>query len=146
MSKTAAEAAKLGGKIKTQILQGPHSLAMRPFVLGFEDLPSRLAAFSRRLSTALDSIGKPGQKRKILEDRMLVEASEFVRVRTGQHYDEHLAELIQAVGMPFRLEELSGDAIRKKRKFLKDQYPAQYASSVRSVRRLSGDKASADSS
>jgi hypothetical protein len=61
---------------------------------------------------------------------MLITASEVVRLHTGQHYDEHLAELFQAVAMRPVSTDLSGDAIRKKREYLKTHYPELYAKAL----------------
>jgi hypothetical protein len=55
-------------------------------------------------------------------------ASEFVRCRTGKHYDEHLAELFQAINNDSDLKDFSGDAIRRKREHFKKAYPLLYAS------------------
>jgi len=131
MSKTVADAAKLGARLKSQVFEGTSSEALRPFTAGFEDLPMRLIGFSKTLGEALNSSGKRGHKAKILATQSLIQASEFVRLKTGQHYDEHLAELFQAIGNRSAAEELSGDAIRKKREYLKKHYPALYADAVK---------------
>jgi hypothetical protein len=131
MSKTVADAAKLGTRLKSQVFKGTSSEALRPFTAGFDDLPARLIEFSKTLGEALNSFGKQGHKAKILTNQSLVQASEFVLVKTGQHYDEHLAELFQAIGNRPEELELSGDAIRKKREHLKESYPVVYANALK---------------
>ncbi len=73
-------------------------------------------------------MGKRGHKRQMFAGQFLIEASEFVRLKTGQHYDEHLAELFQAIGTRSINEDLSGDAIRKKREYFDKWYPRLYKS------------------
>ena len=135
MSKTVADAAKLGARLKSQVFEGTSSEALRPFTAGFEDLPMRLIGFSKTLGEALNSFGKQGHKAKILANQSLVQASEFVLVKTGQHYDEHLAELFQAIGNRPEELELTGDAIRKKREHLKGSYPVLYANALKLAKR-----------
>lgn len=135
MSKTVADAAKLGARLKSQIFGGTtSSQALVPFAAGFEDLPMRLIVFSKTLGEALDSFGKPGHKDKVLVTQG-IQASEFVYLKTGQHYDEHLAELFQAIGKRSAAEDLSRDAIRKKRERLKEHYPVLYANAVKRAKR-----------
>jgi hypothetical protein len=57
---------------------------------------------------------------------------QFVRLKLGQHFDEHLAELIQAVPGESKSisEDISGDSIRKKRAYLKRRYPELYADTL----------------
>lgn len=60
-------------------------------------------------------------------------ASEFVRLKLGKHFDEHLAELVQAIpGKRDSIsEDISGDAIRKKRIYLKRRYPELHTEALR---------------
>jgi hypothetical protein len=88
-SQTVADAAKLGERLKSEIFGGPSAGALRGFTVGFEDLPKRLADFSRRLGRALDAMGKRGRKREVLTIQRLVEASEFVKLKTRYYNDEH---------------------------------------------------------
>jgi len=135
LSRIMADAAKLGAELKSDVFGGPFSEPLRPFTAGFEDIPLRLVGFSKRLGKVLDLLGKRGHKAKIHTAQSLVQASEFVRLKTGQHYDEHLAELFQAIGKRSAGEDLSGDAIRKKRERLKEHYPVLYADAVKWAKR-----------
>jgi hypothetical protein len=136
MGQYVQNAAKLGARLKSQIFGGTtSSQALVPFAAGFEDLPLRLIVFSKTLGEALNSFRKPGHKDKVLATQGLIQASEFVFLKTGQHSDEHLAELFQAIGKRSAAEDLSGDAIRKKRKYLSERYPILYAQALKSVRR-----------
>lgn len=94
----------------------------------------RLIWFSKRLGLALDSFGKPGHKREIFAAKVLVEASEFVGLKTGKHYDEHLADLFQWIGKRPLKRDLSGDAIRKKREYLAKCYPNLYRMVLKRMR------------
>jgi len=142
-SQTVADAAKLGERLKSEIFGGPSAGALRGFTVGFEDLPKRLADFSRRLGRALDAMGKRGRKREVLTIQRLVEASEFVKLKTRYYNDEHLAGLFNLIVRPperkpggeklFKPKKLSGAAISKKRLYFKDNYPQLYANVRRRV-------------
>jgi hypothetical protein len=135
MSKTVSDAAKLSAKLKSQIFGGPSSELLGPFTVGFEDLPAGLTEFSKTVGEVLDSTGKRGHKKKALASAYIVQASEFVWMRTGQHYDEHLAELFQPIRKRAEFDDFSGDAIRKRRENLKEHYPMLYASALRRARK-----------
>ncbi len=104
---------------------------MAPFVASFQDLPVRLEAFSIQVGTLLDeAVGKKGHKGKMQKNCDLITGSEFVWLKTGNHYDEHLAELLQTLSPRTDLkeqEDISGDSIRKKREHLKKDYPIIHA-------------------
>jgi hypothetical protein len=141
-TKTLADAARVTKRLELGVFQEPLLEHLRPFIVGFEDLPfrvtglsKRLAALSKQLKKALNHFGKPGQKRKGFVSGFLIEASEFVRLKTGQHYDEQLAELFQAVAMRPESKDLSGDAIRKRRENLKEHYPVLYANALKRAKR-----------
>ena len=136
VSKVVADAATYAAKLELELFRGPHSDVLRPFSAEYEDLPMRLNQFSERLGDMLDTFGKRGHKQKSFATQFLVMASEFVRLRTGQYYDEHVAELFQAVTAGRRplSEDLSGDAIRKKREYSKKHYPELYVHALEQAR------------
>lgn len=125
----AAEAESLGRSIQSVVFAGDVGRLLAPFVGNFQDLPGRLESFSLLLRTLLDrTVGKRGHKEKVWRNTFLIMASELVRFKTGNHYDEHLAELLQTLN-PIELnqqEDISGDSIRKKREHLKKVYPLIY--------------------
>ena len=147
MSKKLAAAGRLASDLESEVFQGPFSELLRPFTAGFDCLPKQLARFSRRLGRVLDTFGKPGHKGRNLANQFLIQASEFVSMRTGQFNDEHLAELFQAIGSPPTLEELSdteglsGAAIHKRRERFKEQYPMLYVAALRRAARYFERKA-----
>lgn len=143
LSRIMADAAKLGAELKSEVFGGPHSELMRVFASGFEDIPSRLVSFAARLEKTLDSFGKPGHKGKTLSNSYLVLSSEYVRLRTGHYNDEHLAELFQEIGMRFEAGELSSEAIRKKRGYLKKNNPRVYAYVLERSKRMALHQSSA---
>ncbi len=64
-------------------------------------------------------------------------ASEFVRLKTGGYNDEHFAELIQALDLKFDFgADFSGDAIRKKRGYISDNYPLLYSNALKEAQRF----------
>ena len=133
-AKTATEAATLTKKI-SEVLNGKHTQPMwdlkplESYFREFEELPGRLHVFSVVLGGYLRHfVGKPGHQDKVMHNRSLIMASEFVRCRTGKYYDEHLAELFQAINNDSDLKDFSGDAIRRKREHFKKAYPLPYAS------------------
>lgn len=141
LSKLVAEANKLGEALQLQLFVGPFAEILRSFTTGFEDLPARLTKLSTAVGNAVGSMGKPGHEHKAMANVSLAAASEFVRMKTGQHYDEHLAELFQAVASNRRLlsEDLSGDAIRKKREYLAKNYPALHSNAFEQATRMCRD-------
>ena len=80
-AKTAPDAAALAKRIQSQVFTGELAERLKPFIGGFQDLPFRLAAFSGRLGNVMNSLGKPGHKDRMFRNRVLVEASEFVKSR-----------------------------------------------------------------
>jgi hypothetical protein len=126
-AKLVADAAKLGSELEAEVFHGPNSDVLLPFISSFSDLPRQLAEFSKVVGGMLDLFGKRGHHEGNLYGFFLIVASEFVRLKTGQHYDEHLAELHQVISERSLSEDLSGDAIRKRRKYLKKCYPELYS-------------------
>lgn len=132
-SRTARDAAKLAVRLEADVFQGPLAAELHPFFSGFEVLPVLLREFSKRVSGAIDLVGGPGRKGELLTNQLLIIASEFVRLRMGSPYDEHVAELLQGIRETKDGEEesdFSGDAIRKRRKYMQKNYPVLYQTSV----------------
>jgi hypothetical protein len=77
VSKIVADAAKAAARLELEVVRGPFSEQLRPFIVGFEDLPIRFSRFSKQLENVLDSTGKPGRKRKTLSTEFLIQASEW---------------------------------------------------------------------
>jgi hypothetical protein len=133
----AATAAALGKRLESKVFGGTLAQSFTPFLQNFSFLPSALAVFSGQLGGLVENVfGKPGQKAKMMKNQFLIMASELVRQKTGKHHDEHLAELLQSVANSNVDEDISGDAIRKKREHLKRVYPLIYQNEIRRVKRL----------
>ena len=130
MAKLAADAAILSAKLESEVFQGPYADVFLPYISSFRDLPRRLAEFSELIGRKLNLLGKPGHKGRNLRNQYLILASEFVRLKAGQHYDEHVAELYQAIPGRPPSEDLAGDAIRKKRDYIKRCYPDLYGETL----------------
>jgi len=126
-AKLVADAAKLASKLESEVFHGPNSDVLLPYISSFSGLPGQLAEFSKVVGGMLDLLGKRGHKEGNIYGFLLIVASEFVRLKTGQHYDEHLADLYQAISERPPTEDLSGDAIRKRRQYLKKCYPDLYS-------------------
>lgn len=131
--KTLSDAAESIARVESDLFQELFLRDFGVYMVGFETLPSRLAGLSEqlaglsaRLRRAFAPYGKPGHKRQIFASQFLVDASESIRLKLGEYYDEHLADLLQAIAPPSDGEDFSGDAIRKKRNYLKRRYPAFY--------------------
>ena len=137
ISKVAADASQLGKKLESDVFQGHLAEPLLPFVSRFRDIPKQLDRLSRTLGEVLKQFGKRGHFKRNSANRFLVMTSEFVHLRLGQHYDEHLAELLQAIsGRPLS-KDVSGDAIRKKREYMKRHYPQLYESARGDAHRFS---------
>jgi hypothetical protein len=137
--------AKLGSKLESEVFHGPNSDVLLPYISSFSDLPRQLTEFTKVVGGMLDLFGKRGHKEGNLYGFFLIVASEFVRLKTGQHYDEHLAELYQAVSERSLTEDLSGDAIRKRREYLKKSYPDLYSWMLERARTAGESSAPRDS-
>jgi len=144
-AKLVADAAKLGSKLESEVFHGANSDVLLPYIYSFSDLPRQLTEFSKVVGGMLDLFGKRGHKEGNLYGFFLIVASEFVRLKTGQHYDEHLAELYQAVSERSLTEDLSGDAIRKRREYLKKSYPDLYSWMLERARTAGESSAPRDS-
>jgi len=145
-AKLVADAAKLGSKLESEVFHGPNSDVLLPYISSFSGLPGQLAEFSKVVGGMLDLLGKRGHKEGNLCDFFLIVASGFVLLKVGQHYDEHLAELYQAVSERPLTADLSGDAIRKRREYLKKCYPDLYSWMLERARIAGESSAARDSS
>jgi hypothetical protein len=139
-ARVAADAGKLAKRIRDQVLGGTTGELLAPLLKGgFKDLPARLEAFSELEIVLTNLAGKRGHKGKVGRNEHLLMASELVSLRLGQHYDEHLAELIQALTFNPDLSadaDTSGDSIRKKREHFKRTYPLRYKHAVDRIRNI----------
>lgn len=133
---TAADARKFAAQLERDLFQSPVRDVLNPFLSGFEGLPNLLRRLSDEVGQLFALVGKPGRKDEVFRNQLLIQASEFVRIKTGKHNDEHLAELFQAIGARDLGDDFSGEAIRKKRAYLKRQYPILYAETVAMGRQL----------
>jgi hypothetical protein len=131
---TARQASVLATKIHQS--RGTYLVQALRDVLGdVEELAMRLVGFSIRFGWLRDRfLGKQGQQGKLSKNEFLLMASEFIRYKTKRYNDEHLAELIQALKDKSDVSDFSGDAIHKKRQYLKRAYPLRYACLYNKVR------------
>jgi hypothetical protein len=133
VSATARQASALATKIRQ--LRGTFGQALGDVLGDFDDLAMRLMAFSICLGGFCDHfLGKPGHQGKLSKNEVLLMASEFIRYKTNRYNDEHLAEIIQAVNDKSDVPDFSGDAIHKKRLYLKRNYPLRYACLYNKIR------------
>ena len=126
-SKIAKQSKALATRIENYIFHGLSGQAFAQHFLGYRHLPRELSSFSHELDKKANALGKPGHKATMLSTSTLVMASEFVRRKTGNYQDEHIAELYQAICDTGLSNDFSGDAIRKKRVSLQQRNPALYA-------------------
>jgi len=122
VAKLVANAADLGLRLESEVFHGPDSDVFLPFISSFSDLPRGLAEFSKLVGGVLDLIGKPGHKGRNLTNQLLIQASEFVQLKTGEYHDGHLAELYKAILESSPTEDLSFREIQKMRKYVKEHY------------------------
>jgi hypothetical protein len=143
-ARTAVDALALAKQLQLHVFRGESAKPLRPFIGDFQDLPLQLGAFANRLGSLMNVLGKPGHKARALRNRLLVEASEVVKLRTGGYNDEHLAELFQAIRMDHKNrsdnpDDFSGDAIRKKRENFKKTHPVLYRQTTNSMLKMCGN-------
>jgi hypothetical protein len=126
-ARAVADAGKVAADLKAHLFGGPLADVLAPLVPNFfVDLPRRLQIFSEVMGALLGLTGKSGHKDELFKNQVLVMASEFVRLKLRRFYDEHVAELYQAIGNGDFSSDFSADAIRKKRNYLKRKYPQLY--------------------
>src|ERR1035437_4597137 len=115
VAKVAAEAAAFGAKLESEVFQGPFADYLPPYTSKYRELPKQLAEFSMEYGFFMRRFGKSGHKAKILADYWLVEATEFVRLKTGQYCYDQIGVLLNVIGKYRGADKPSGEAIRKKR-------------------------------
>jgi hypothetical protein len=141
MGKIAADAVALAKRIQREVVNSESWEVLKPFLRKVEDAPARLYLFGSRLGGLMNAFGKPGHKNGVFVKSSLVKASEFVKLRTGDYNDEHLAELCQEVNPEFsgrrkrvsEVPEFSGEAIRKQRVHFAKTYPLFYKQVLKSL-------------
>jgi hypothetical protein len=132
-ARRARDAAQLADRLEADVFNGALAEEIQPIFSGFEALPEALRAFANRVGGVLEMAGKPGRMGELSINQLLVMASEFVRLKTGSPYDEHVAELFQGIRTK-KGSDFSGDAIHKKRTYLKKNYPALYQNTVQRIK------------
>ena len=135
VAKLATEAAAFGAKLESEVFQGPFADYMHPYTSKHRVLPKLLAEFSMEYGFYMHRFGKSGHKAKILADCWLVEATEFVRLKTGQYCYDKIGVLLNAIGKYSDAEVPSGEAIRKKRLSIKQHYRHLYDDALTSAKR-----------
>jgi hypothetical protein len=96
-----------------------------PALGSHSDTVFKLKAFAKELDHWLTLAGARGHKGKISATSWLICVSEFIRLKTGEYHDETLAELIFAMEDTGE-EELSPQAITKRRTRFIENYPEMY--------------------
>lgn len=134
LSRIVAAAAKAAEKLELEVFRGPFSEQLRTLIVGYEDLPIRFKRLTKELEQALDSTGKPGHKRRTLATGFLIQASEFVRLKTNQPHDGYLVELFQVIEKNSLSKKMCDDTIRKKREYLKKHNPLAYSRALKAAR------------
>jgi len=136
VAKVAAEAATFSAKLESEVFQGPFADYVPPYTSKYRELPKQLAEFSMEYGFYMRRFGKSGHKAKILADCWLVEATEFVRLRTGQYCYDQIGVLLNVIGKYPGAEEPSGEAIRKKRLSVKKHYRHLYGYTLTTAKRV----------
>jgi hypothetical protein len=137
IAKLVSEAGDIAVRLEAEIFNGTYSDVLYSYTSGFRDLPTLLEEFSMLMEKALQLIGKRGHMGQNLVNQLLVVASEFVKLKIGEYFDEQVAELYQVVSESSLEEDLSGAAIHKKRAYLKRNYPELYADAIEKARSAS---------
>jgi hypothetical protein len=135
VAKVAGEAAAFGAKLESEVFQGPFADYLPPYTSKFRELPKQLDEFSKEYGFYMRRFGKSGHKAKIHAGYWLVMASEFVRLKTNQYCDGQMGELLYAIVENPGPEAKDGAAIRKRRDYLKEQFPWLYDDALKSARR-----------
>jgi hypothetical protein len=146
VAKVAAEAAAFSAKLESEVFQNPYADCLPLYTSRYRELPKQLAEFSMVYGSFMRGFGKSGHKAKILADYYLVEATEFVRLKTGQYCYNEIGVLLNVIGKYRGADEPSGESIRKKRLTLKKHYRQMYDNALTSAKRIYDISARLDSS
>ena len=146
VAKLAAEAAAFGAKLESEVFQGPFADYLPPYTSKYRELPKQLAQFSMEYGFYMRRFGKSGHKAKILADCWLVEAIEFVWLKTGQYGYDQIGVLLNAIGKYPGAEKPSAESIRKKRLSIKKHYRHLYDDALTTAKRTYDISAARDSS
>jgi hypothetical protein len=131
LAQVAADAAKLASRIE-EILQADHGEVLNRRLKNSRDLPTHLSSFADQAGGLVKTLGETDLKRRrALQDRFLIYASEFVKLKTGTWNDEHLAELLQT--MRSVSADFSGDAIRKTRERFRQKHHVLYEITLKTI-------------
>ena len=131
---TVSEATSFAAKLESEVFQGPYELL--PWTARYRELPKQLAELSRGIESELNYYGKRGHKAELSANTWLVCAVEFAKFKLGRPCYEDIAELFQALEERPISEDFSGDAIRKKVRYIKRQYRPIHDSSVQTMLKL----------
>jgi len=146
VAKLATEAAAFGAKLESEVFQGPFADYLPPYTSKYRELPKQLAEFSMEYGFYMRRFGMSGHKAKIHADCWLVEATEFVRLKTGQYGYDKIGVLLNAIGRYRGTDKPSGEAIRKKRLAIKKHYRHLYDEVLKTAKRAYDTSAPRDSS
>jgi hypothetical protein len=136
-ARLVSDAGKLANRFQQEWDNGTLLAIAEPLERFSKNLQEELSLFSTEVGRFFDLMGKKGHKQKTLSNLSLVTASEFICAKTGTHNDEHFAELLQDRSANLNFNQLSGDAIRKKREHLQKKYPGFYKAAQEIARDLS---------
>ena len=146
VAKLATEAAAFGAKLESEVFQGPFADYLPPYTSKYRELPKQLVEFSMEYGFYMRRFGMSGHKAKIHADCWLVEATEFVRLKTGQYGYDKIGVLLNAIGRYRGTDKPSGEAIRKKRLAIKKHYRHLYDEVLKTAKRAYDTSAPRDSS
>jgi hypothetical protein len=138
-AETASSAAELAKKMQATF-RVDHIEPLNGLLEHFRGVPAVLYLYAEKVESLVNKIGKKGHKQRTVTTASLIEASEFVRLKTRSWNDEHLIELLQFIpdflsGPEHKsTEAFDGSFIRKRRERFKRDYPAFYNGTVRSLR------------
>jgi hypothetical protein len=122
----ARQAQRLAAELRRVIFGSSVAGLLAEIVTPFRALPDTLTAFSQRLLTGLEPMGKSGRKKSTATNVELVILSEFLMKKTGSYNDAALAGLLQTFPGANPDIDLSAAAIGKRRERLRDEYPQYY--------------------
>lgn len=130
LAKLAADANRIAAEFDSVVFNdGLYSDIFGHLAGEYRDAPEQFMALTQLVGGILDMLGKPGHMERNERNTFFILATEFVRLRTGEYYDEHLADLYQFIWE--RSADYPAETIRKRRARFQKAYPDLHAEIVK---------------
>jgi hypothetical protein len=131
-ARAGVDALRLAIEIE-EVLKKDHGEVLNRRLRNSRHLPAFLVSFTKAVSPIYTLGATESRREHALIDWPLIYVCHFIRLKTGAWHDEQVADLLRT--MRSDRDDFFGDAIRKKRRRFKSEYPVFFAGIEDLVRR-----------